>query len=690
MILSGYQPAQQVKPSKFFSVPFNEMYQGLAAKQSYYNYMSDKAEKAYDGLEGLMKNVDIWDSSKAAMKLVNFQSSLDAIKEKYPDFTDPMFLRELNKIVKTESSDPWWQQAMASKPVYEQWRKAYGESNAPMANKAQAYSLIEQASTAPEGATSLFKGQITNLAIPEYSDYGKTMHEIGKGVKPDASETVNIGGTWITKNKYKGINQEKLFNSLGINYKKDAQGNYLDSKGNPITLDEAGNLSGNVEVDRSNINYVLGAEDMRQLQLEAKFIASQNPRLSEKEVLDVLYLDKAQSVANAYSFTETGQDINANPYGLKAADLANSKALEDYKQQKQEETNIEQLVYGNKNYANLPDNLGNYSSDIQGFIDIVNNPNSSAKEVERAKRILELNGVTPTGVDYPSDTSEKSLTAYADALMKTGNPTDALTGEIMKKLIENNPQRQGESAKDYNDRLNEGYVNFKNSYKETELNIITYKHKKEVDDISSVVIGSVSGTEKNKTANLGTIVNKGIVLLDPETGASSVMSFDTFLGEVVGADAAEFVAGARITGKADGVNDFSPTGYAGHYKDNKGKSYNFVVTQTNYQEAKINEPVFKLSQPLFNPITKQSETSVGELNLSNEGMKFLNLKPNQTIVSKRVDNFDKLEYQPKVELYVRTYNGNTYSEEPYTIKQNQEVYYPELEDFIDLYNTMHK
>lgn len=676
MIIDGFKPAGQVQPNNFFQLPFNELYTGLANKQRYYDLAGAKADAAAQGMEGLMKSVDVWDTGAAYQRVSQFQSKIDSLKEKYPDYTDPMFNKELNKIIREGSSDDWWGKAIASKPIYEQWRKAYGESDAPMQNKLDAMSLIEQAATSPEGATSLFKGNVSPLNIPKYSDWGKTLQEIGKGVKADGNEKINIGGSWITKSEWEGITQEKALSALGISYKKDANGNYLDESGKPIKDPR----TQAPVIDYDNMAMGLGAEDMRQLQLDAKGVLMNNPNLDYDTVVKTLYVQKAMQVANANTFSKTGEDVNANPYGLKAVELQNSIALKEYDKKEEERTVLDQLAYDNKMYNKLPTTLGNYSSDAQGFIDIINNPKSSEKEIERAKRLLDINGV-----EYPSNTSEASLKAYADKLTKTGNPDSKLMGEVLQTLISENPQGKTESSDAYYDRLNKGYQQFRDAFKDTEINKNVYTNKKTIEDKTYTVIGKVSGSGDSKVANVGEITNKGIVLLD-EKGASPITDFNTFVTETLGLKNVEdFVERARVTGTADAVNDVAPTGYVAQYVDEKGKEYNFIISSTNYSEAKKNEPVFNLSQPMFNPMMKQSaDVPASSLNLSGEGMKFLELSPNQTIITKREDNFDGVTYTPEMKVYVRTYNGNTYSEKPYTI-QGSEINY---NDFIDLYNTI--
>lgn len=659
MIIDGFKPAGQVQPNNFFQLPFNELYTGLANKQRYYDLAGAKADAAAQGMEGLMKSVDVWDTGAAYQRVSQFQSKIDSLKEKYPDYTDPMFNKELNKIIREGSSDDWWGKAIASKPIYEQWRKAYGESDAPMQNKLDAMSLIEQAATSPEGATSLFKGNVSPLNIPKYSDWGKTLQEIGKGVKADGNEKINIGGSWITKSEWEGITQEKALSALGISYKKDANGNYLDESGKPIKDPR----TQAPVIDYDNMAMGLGAEDMRQLQLDAKGVLMNNPNLDYDTVVKTLYVQKAMQVANANTFSKTGEDVNANPYGLKAVELQNSIALKEYDKKEEERTVLDQLAYGNKMYDKLPEALSAYKPFQSKMGSIIKNTSGSK----------------------PNDYFGKEFLKYAQDLQNTGNPDDKLMGEVLQNLINENPQAAGETPNAYYDRLNRGYEQFREAFKDTEITKNVYTNKKTIEDKTYTVIGKVSGSGDSKVANVGEITNKGIVLLD-EKGASPITDFNTFVTETLGLKNVEdFVERARVTGTADAVNDVAPTGYVAQYVDEKGKEYNFIVSSTNYSEAKKNEPVFNLSQPMFNPMMKQSaDVPASSLNLSGEGMKFLELSPNQTIITKREDNFDGVTYAPEMKVYVRTYNGNTYSEKPYTI-QGSEINY---NDFIDLYNTI--
>lgn len=638
MIISGYNPAQQVKPSSPYKLPFNELYQGLAAKQNYYDLMASKADKAIEGLEGLMKNVDIWDSGKAATKVLNFQNNLDSLKEKYPDFTDPMFKRELDKLVRTETTDRWWTDAMAAKPIYEQWRKAYGESDAPDANKATAKSLIEQASMAPEGATSLFGNKISTIAIPKYSDYGKTIYDIGAGVKADANETVNIGGVLITKDKWEGVTQEKLFNALGVTlkFKQDANGNYLDANGNIITVDKQGNFSAQPVSEVASINPVLGAEDMRQLQLEAAYLAKSNPGVSQEDIAKQLYLEKVSGAASAYTYEKTGQDKSYNPLYLKQVDFSYKMQEKAMEEKEAAATEAQTLTYGNSSGALLPEEFPLPTRPVtpNKFLSFISGGLAGQVIAKMA------------GWDKKNIQTYSAYKEYADALIKAEDANEKAMGKILTDIMGSIPNVENLSGDALDKAIDARYQSYREHFKENSIIVHQFSDQDTVEEETDRWIGTTSGTGDNKGYAPGLITGKAIRILDPETGASEPMSFEAFLDEV-GTTPEHFGSSTTANGRVDPVNDFGPSGMKATYQGANGKTYHIVISDASYTDAKNNEPLNVLSKPNFvvatgntSDATASEPVTVNSLRLTKQGAEYLGLNSSDILVSKRVDSFD--------------------------------------------------
>lgn len=659
MIQTGFVPANQAKPANFFQLPFNEMAATLGAKQARYDQMEAYANEKIEGLEALQGSVDMWDQQEFTKKINNFQSKIDVLKDKYPDYTDPMFMRELNRTISSEKSDPWYSDAISKKPIYEQWRKAYGETDAPEANKLQAYALIEKAATHPEGATNAFKEQgISTINIPKNSDWVKSIGDIGNSVNADATDDIIMNGAWIDGVKWEGIGQAKVLNALGVDFLRNDKGELIASDGHVIDPTKEA-----PEIDTKNINPSLSAPDMEQLQRDAIYMAHNNPDITVEEAFNHLYVSKALSVANTVAYDKLDRERKANPFSLEATKQANRLRVIDYKDAKETQTIVGQLVYGNQEYGSLPKRIGNVSSADKKLMDIINDPNSSPKEKLRAQRVLSTNGSYVIEEQQGQEAWEKQ----AAKLSGSKDPAQVRQGQILSEIIEANPQKKNAgitySDEEYNTVLDEAYQNYLKAFEQTEITFNQFTNDKQIKAKTSEWIGTVNGTGDNATVRPGLAAIKSIVIMD-ENGRSKPMDL-AHAADEMGVSIEELIKQTTVYGFNDGVNDINQSG-AMAVMQNGDEKVDFMILNQDYATAEKQEPLFKLSQPMFDPNRLDSDAvNVGSLNMTPEGLSMLGLESNQQLYSKRIDTFDGTKYVPQVNMWIRTYNGNTYSEKPY-------------------------
>ncbi len=678
MIQTGFQPAQQSKPANFYQLPFNEMATTLMGKQAHYDKMEDYANQSIEGLEALQSSVDMWDQQEFSKKINGFQAKIDVLKDKYPDYTDPMFMRELNRTISQEKSDPWYSEAISKKPIYEQWRKAYGESDAPEANKLQAYALMEKAATSPDGATNAFKGQgISTINIAKNSDWGKSMLDLGNSVNASGDDNISIGGMWINGEKWEGIADLEVFTTLGVQFKQDSEGNFINENGTKLAQGES------PVVDYINPN--LSAPDMEQLQRDAIYMAHNNPDITVEEAFNQLYLTKASSIAEAISYQKVDRDVSSNPYGVKAVDFEYQKKLVDYKDAKETQTIVGQLVYGNQEYGSLPKRIGSVNSADKKLMDIVNDPNSSPKEKLRAQRTLANNGSYVIEEQQGQEAWEKQ----AAKLSGSKDPVQVRQGQILSEIIEANPQKKNAgitySDKEYNAILDEAYQNYLGAYQQTEITFNQFTSADEIKKKTAEWMGVVSGSGDNKVVRPGVAAIKSFVIMD-ENGRSEPMDM-AHAAKEMGVSVEELIAQSTIYGHNDGINDINQSGAMGVMQDGDEK-IDFMVLNQDYATAKKQEPLYTLSQTMFDPNRLDSDVvNVGSLNMTPEGLSMLGLKPNQQLYSKRVDVFDGTKYVPQVNMWIRTVNGQYFSEDPYMNDSGTNV---TLDQFTKVYQQIIK